>query len=109
VAGEAQFSPVYDPTPMRAYSMHNMLCAVPFGGYGEGTGEGDALLQACSNFAASLSLTKSDVEDIAGELLSLTGNYPERVDAIDSLPGENRARLIEIHKDIHQRLLALTN
>ena len=109
VAGEAQFSPVYDPTPMRAYSMHNMLCAVPFGGYGEDAGEGDALLRACSKFAVSLSLTKGDVEDIAAELLTLTGNYPERVDAIDSLPGENKARLIDIHKDIHQRLLALTN
>ena len=107
VAGEARFSPVYDPTPMRAYSMHNLLCAVPFGGYGDGEGEGDPLLQACLNFAASLSLTKSDVGDIAAELLALTGNYPERVDAIDSLPGENRARLIEIHRDIHQRLAAL--
>ncbi len=107
VAGEAQFSPVYDPTPMRAYSMHNMLCAVPFGGYGEDAGEGDALLHACANFAASLSLAKSDVEDIVSELLALTKNYPERVDAIDSLPGENKARLIEIHRDIHQRLTAL--
>jgi hypothetical protein len=25
------FSPVYDPTPMRAYSIHNALCAMPFG------------------------------------------------------------------------------
>jgi len=108
VAGEAQFSPVYDPTPMRAYSMHNLLCAVPFGGYGDGEEEGDPLLHACLNFAASLSLTKSDVGDIAAELLALTKNYPERVDALDRLPGENRARLIEIHRDIHQRLLALT-
>jgi len=107
VAGEAQFSPVYDPTPMRAYSMHNMLCAVPFGGYGDDAGEGDPLLHACLNFAASLSLTKSDVEEIASELLALTKDYPERVDAIDSLPGENKARLIDIHRDIHQRLTAL--
>ena len=107
VAGEAQFSPVYDPTPMRAYSMHNLLCAVPFGGYGDGEEEGDPLLHACLNFAASLSLAKSDVGDIAAELLALTKNYPERVDALDRLPGENRARLIEIHRDIHQRLAAL--
>ncbi len=27
------FSPVYDPTPMRAYSIHNMLTPMPFGQY----------------------------------------------------------------------------
>ena len=32
------FSPVYDPTPMRAYSIHNMLSVMPFGDYGEFTG-----------------------------------------------------------------------
>ncbi len=106
-AGEARFSPVYDPTPMRAYSMHNMLCAVPFGGYGEYDGDEDPLLNACSTFASSLSLTKSDVQDIAGELLAVTRDYPERVAALDSLPGENKARLTEIHRDIQQRLSAL--
>ncbi|HHJ16530.1 MAG TPA: hypothetical protein ENJ80_07510, partial [Gammaproteobacteria bacterium] len=106
--GEAAFSPVYDPTPMRAYSMHNMLCAVPFGGYGEEIEEGtDPLIQACHNFAASLSLNKKDVVEIAGESLELCADYAQRVGAIDSLPDENKERLIDIHRDMQKRLGAL--
>jgi len=107
--GGARFSPVYDPTPMRAYSMHNMLCAVPFGGYGEEPADGDALVEACLNFARKLSLNKADIQENVGELLALTVDYPARVDAVEALPGDNKARLIDIHSGIHQRLKALEN
>ena len=106
-AGGARFSPVYDPAPMRAYSMHNMLCAVPFGGYGEQPSDGDPLLQACLNFARKLSLKKNDIQENVGELLALSNDYPARVDAVETLPGDNKARLIEIHKDIRRRLMPL--
>jgi len=106
-AGVARFSPVYDPAPMRAYSMHNMLCAVPFGGYGEEPADGDPLVKACQNFARKLSLNKADIQENVGQLLALTIDYPGRVDAVETLPGENKARLIDIHRDIHQRLTAL--
>jgi len=106
-AGEARFSPVYDPTPMRAYSMHNMLCAVPFGGYGEEPGDGDPLVKACLNFARKLGLNKADFQGNVGELLGLTIDYPARVDAVETLPGDNKARLIGIHRDIRGRLTAL--
>jgi len=107
--GEAQFSPVYDPAPMRAYSMHDMLCAVPFGGYGEESGDGDPLVKACLNFAHNLSLNKVDVQENVGELLALSSVYPDRVDAVESLPGDNKARLINIHRDISRRLTVLQN
>jgi len=106
-AGVARFSPVYDPAPMRAYSMHNMLCAVPFGGYGEEPADGDPLVKACQNFAGKLSLNKADIQENVSQLLALTIDYPARVDAVETLPGENKARLIDIHRDIHQRLKAL--
>ena len=106
-AGAARFSPVYDPAPMRAYSMHNMLCAVPFGGYGEEPADGDPLVKACQNFAGKLSLNKADIQENVSQLLALTIDYPARVDAVETLPGENKARLIDIHRDIHQRLKAL--
>ena len=108
-AGVAGFSPVYDPAPMRAYSMHNMLCAVPFGGYGEEPADGDSLVQACLNFARKLSLNKADIQENVGELLTLTIDYPARVDAVETLPGDNKARLIDIHGNIRQRLTALQN
>jgi len=106
-AGVARFSPVYDPAPMRAYSMHNMLCAVPFGGYGEEPADGDPLVKACLNFARKLSLNKADIQENVSELLALTIDYPARVDAVETLPGDNKARLIDINGNIHQRLKAL--
>ena len=105
--GQARFSPVYDPAPMRAYSMHDMLCAVPFGGYGEQPGDGDPLVRACLNFARKLSLNKTDILENVSELLALTSDYPDRVDAVETLPADNKARLIDIHKAISRRLMTL--
>jgi serine/threonine-protein kinase HipA len=106
-AGEARFSPVYDPTPMRAYSMHDMLCAVPFGGYGENAPDGDPLPQACSSFAANIGLSRANVQEAVSDLLKVTTDYPTRVEAVEGLPAENKARLIDIHRDIHRRLQVL--
>jgi serine/threonine-protein kinase HipA len=106
-AGDARFSPVYDPAPMRAYSMHNMLCAVPFGGYGDEPADGDPLVKACLNFARKLSLNKADIQENTSNLLKLSADYPARVDAVETLPGDNKTRLIDIHKDIYRRLTAL--
>jgi hypothetical protein len=86
-----------------------MLCAVPFGGYGEEPGDGDPLVMACLSFAHNLSLNKADIQENASELLALSSEYPARVDAVESLPGDNKARLINIHRDIHRRLTALQN
>jgi serine/threonine-protein kinase HipA len=106
-AGEACFSPVYDPTPMRAYSMHNMLCAVPFGGYGESAPDGDPLVRACAAFATNLGLGKAVVQDSVAGLRAVSADYPQRVDAVDGLPADNKARLVAIHRDIRRRLQVL--
>ncbi len=105
--GEARFSPVYDPTPMRAYSVHDMLCAVPFGGYGESAPDGDPLAGACTAFAANLGLTKAAVQDSVAGLLAVSADYPERVEAISGLPADNKARLVAIHREIRRRLQPL--
>ena len=95
-AGGAQFSPVYDPTPMRAYSVHNMLCAVPFGGYGESAPDGDPLPRACAAFAANLGLGKAAVQDSVADLLAVSADYPERVEAVapDAATAELAAALL---------------
>jgi len=54
-------------------------------------------------------LNKADIQENVGELLALTIDYPARVDAVGTLPGDNKARLIDIHGNIHQRLTALQN
>jgi len=105
-AGAAGFSPVYDPAPMRAYSMHNLLCAVPFGGYGEEPHTGDPLLQALGSFGSHLGLGGITLQKITRESLEVMNDYAERVNAITTLPEENRMRLIAIFRDIQQRLRA---
>jgi serine/threonine-protein kinase HipA len=107
-SGEARFSPVYDPSPMRAYSMHDLLCAVPFGGYGEEGSGGDPLVEACRRFAGTLKLSKADVLENTSQLLLLTESYPDRVSAIAGLPQENKDRLITIHRDMRRRLMTMT-
>lgn len=106
-AGEARFSPVYDPTPMRAYSVHNMLCAVPFGGYGESAPDGEPLARACAAFAVNLGLGKAAVQENVASLLAVSTDYPERVEAVAGLPADNKARLVAIHNDIRRRLQVL--
>ena len=107
-AGEAAFSPVYDPTPMRAYSQHDMLCAVPFGGYGEADFEGDdPVAPATLRFGQNLGLNAGEISEIVAELIGLTASYPQRLDAIDDLPADNRQRLTGIHRDITTRLTTL--
>jgi serine/threonine-protein kinase HipA len=106
-AGEAHFSPVYDPTPMRAYSMHNMVCAVTFGEYGEHPDEDDPLQAACIQFTQNIGLRRADLGRCVERLLEVTADYAERVEALDALPGENRERLVGIHRNVQQRLRGL--
>ena len=106
-AGEARFSPVYDPTPMRAYALHNLLCAVPFGAYGEQPVDVEPLTDALLRLASGLGVRRPTLVAIVEESLAATADYPARVDAVSSLPGENRARLTAIHQDISRRLAHL--
>lgn len=106
-AGEARFSPVYDPTPMRAYSMHNMVCAVTFGEYGEHPDMDDPLQAACIQFAHNIGLRRSDLAQCVERLLVVTADYGERVEALKALPAENRERLVGIHRDMQRRLRGL--
>jgi serine/threonine-protein kinase HipA len=106
-AGRARFSPVYDPTPMRAYTRHDMLCAVPFGGYGERLRDGDALVEACRSFATGLGLRKSSVQRSVTDMLAASADYPDRLETLDEVPVDNRRRLQNIHGEMRARLQSL--
>lgn len=96
--GNTRFSPVYDPTPMRAYSIHDALCAMPFGDYGQ-FDEQERLVDyagALERFRRRLGYTPARFRELAAEMLAATGNYPEQVDGLRSLPAPNRKRLIDI-------------
>ena len=93
-----EFTPVFDPIPMRAYSRHDMLVPMPFGEYGEdidlmGMG-GEKQRHICLiRFCKSIGLSKRVLSEMIPEILSLTDNYNERIDVLKALPDEFKQQL----------------
>jgi len=96
------FSPVYDPTPMRAYSMHNLLAPMPFGGYGEGASLPEALVR----FTRNLGFRKNHLLGLVEEVLDVTRDYAERVRALRTLPERNKERLVAVVESVRAELAA---
>lgn len=109
---QARFSPVYDPTPMRAYSRHNMLCPIPFGDYGDYNKGGRRIIglgEALLNFAHNLGMQQQKARQVVSGLLQATADYPERVDKLEALPGEHKERLKSIARKMHTALNAFVD
>lgn len=107
--GHKRLSPVYDPTPMRAYSQHDMLSVMPFGGYGEYDAN-DQLVgfeQALMNFAKTLNISKASLHRLIDEMLHISTDFNASVMAIESLPSKNRLRLTQVTDKIRQQLQQL--
>ena len=101
------FSPVYDPTPMRAYSIHNMLAVMPFGAYGEPAGtraEPVGLVEALVNFTHNLGIGRSVLREVVSATLEATRDYSQRVAALGSLPDANKRNLIAITQKLASTL-----
>ena len=95
--GERRFTSIYDPTPMRAYSQHDMLSVMPFGDYGEmpdGHDKPVSFNKAIKRFAKACGLNKTQREEVIHELLDITQTYTTRVDQLVTVPDENKQRLI---------------
>ncbi len=97
--GTLAFSPVYDPTPMRAYSIHDMLAVMPFGNYGEVHFE-----EALVRFTRNLGFRKKELLRIIEEVLDVTRDYPERIEALKQLPGKNKKNLTGIVETLRNDL-----
>lgn len=105
--GLSDFSPVYDPVPMRAYSRHNMLNVMPFGDYGdyiEGRDEPVDFTLAVVRFNQALGFNYNSLIELINELLKVTDDFCERVNQLNRLPEENKNNLIQIHKKIRNAL-----
>jgi serine/threonine-protein kinase HipA len=107
--GILTFSPVYDPTPMRAYNIHDMLFppGMSFGGYGDYPDDwkGDdpiGFAQAMPRFIKSLGISKNTYLASLARLLEVTLDYPARIAALTTLPADNKDRLIRVHQHIRQ-------
>jgi serine/threonine-protein kinase HipA len=100
------FTPVYDPAPMRAYSIHNMLAAMPFGNYGEAGADEHivGLNEALMNLAGNFGISKHDRENIIQRMLHATGNFAERIQALHRLPQDNKNNLVDILGRVRRQL-----
>lgn len=107
--GIAVFTPVYDPTPMRAYKIHDMLSVMPFGDYGQLIDKRDTpvdLTEALSRLAKNLGITPSHQRALLEECLSNTSDYSDRVMQLNTLPMANKLNLVKIVNTLRQRLQA---
>ena len=105
--GVRQFTPVYDPTPMRAYSQHDMLSVMPFGDYGDmpdDRNEPIGLSEAIQRFAKHCGLTKKRFHTITTDLLNKAADFDTRIHALHSVPEENKQRLIGRITDMRETL-----
>ncbi|RMF88439.1 MAG: type II toxin-antitoxin system HipA family toxin, partial [Nitrospirae bacterium] len=103
----ARFAPVYDPTPMRAYSLHDLLCALPFGGYGQPAGRGGrmvGLAEAVERFGRALGIRRRERARHVAAALAATADYPERIAALATLPDHHKGRLEAIHREVRSHL-----
>ncbi len=102
------FSPVYDPTPMRAYSIHDALFppGMSFGNYGDMNEDGDFVnfASALLSFSKNLGISKSILFDSIEKLIKATSDYDKRINALSTLPEENKKNLIKIHRDLKNKL-----
>lgn len=104
---DRSFTPVYDPTPMRAYSQHDMLSVMPFGEYGEmpdGVSKPVGLRKAIKRFGKACGLSKPQRQSVVVEMLKATSSFSERVGALTGVPEANRDRLISRVGDIRAKL-----
>lgn len=109
--GELAFSPVYDPTPMRAYRIHDMLTppGMTFGDYGDfptdlNSDRPVSFELAIARFARVLGIRKADYCADIARLVSLSADYPDRIEALTTLPPENKQHLTKLHRQMRSRL-----
>jgi serine/threonine-protein kinase HipA len=108
--GELAFSPVYDPTPMRAYNIHNMLSSMPFGHYGDyvdGQDEAVGFRQAMLSFIHETGIRKDQALPLIENALAVTRDFPERLARLETLPAPYRDQLAGIHMDVRNRFTDL--
>jgi len=109
--GEISFSPVYDPTPMRAYSRHDELTPpeMTFGGYGDFDKNNEIVnfQQAVHAFARTLDIKKYQLSGLLEEVLQHTKSYPDRIDALVTLPMKNKQHLIHVVTKVRAELVRI--
>ncbi len=105
--GDIGFSPVYDPTPMRAYPIHDIQNVMPFGDYGEyinGRKEPVNFPLAVRRMIKSANMNREEAYEIIKNLLEKCKGYPERIHQLNTLPAPNKEQLINVYIVMQDRL-----
>jgi len=107
IMGDYRFTPVYDPTPMRAYSIHNMLTPMSFGNYGELDERGNSihLRRALERFTRYLGLSADTLDQILESLQQVAASLPERIYQLNRLPVEHKDRLIKVIQQTTEEIM----
>ena len=100
--GALGFSPGYDPTPMRAYKLHDMLTppGMTFGDYGDFLGRSESAVgfsEAFERFSKTLKISRNKWSGIVQDCLDVTHDYPELIARLNTVPDENKDNLCRIH------------
>jgi len=95
---DCRLTPVYDPSPMRAWPRHNLVSAIPFDPtpYPD---HGAYFLALGKRFG----LSDRQTQQCIVEALAATAAYPEQVMALTRVPMKQRMQLVEIVR--HERRL----
>ncbi len=105
--GQRHFTPIYDPTPMRAYSQHDMLSVMPFGQYGELLDKQDTpvgLVEAVERYANHSGINNRRYQELVDDLLVSSKDFTDRVSELKTLPGDHKTRLINRVSDVRKKL-----
>ncbi|MDT8387281.1 MAG: HipA domain-containing protein [Thiogranum sp.] len=88
---DCRLTPVYDPSPMRAWPRHNLVSAIPF----DPTGYADhgAFFAA---LGGSFGLSDNNVQTCMQHAFDATSSYTERVMELERVPLLQRRQLVEI-------------
>ncbi len=108
--GKLCFSPVYDPAPMRACSIHDALfpSGMGFGDYGDIVNDKFIDFEtAMIRFSKNLGMNKTTSLNTIEPLLKVTDDYDKKINALETLPEDNKKNLIKIHQQIRKKLGSL--
>lgn len=104
------FSPVYDPVPMRAYSIHDALfpSGMGFGDYGDVINDEFIDFEAAIiRFSKNLGVNKTALLNSIEPLLKVTDDYDKKIKSLKTLPEDNKNNLIRIHQQMRKKFEAL--